>query len=119
MTERAFRCVLAAAISALLLAAVPGCGGGDGGVVRGPVRLGHLNQDLHQLAFYVAQQKGFFLEEGLDVEVVGVYSSGPEEMAAFQAGSLDAGYVGMAPAMAAAANGRAEVDRHPCAHAPP
>ncbi len=43
------------------------------------------------------------------MEEAGVYSSGPEEMSAFQAGSLDAGYLGMAPAMLAAANGKADV----------
>lgn len=73
------------------------------------VRLGHLNNDLHQLAFYVAQQKGYFQEEGLEVEVAGVYASGPDEMSAFQAGALDAGYLGMAPAMLAVANGKANV----------
>jgi NitT/TauT family transport system substrate-binding protein len=73
------------------------------------VRLGRLNNDLHQLAFYVAQQKGYFEAEGLEVEVAGVYASGPDEMSAFQAGALDAGYLGMAPAMLAVANGKANV----------
>lgn len=98
-------CLIAAA--AALLAAPAGCGGGP--ETGSTLRLGHLNQDLHQLAFFVAEKKGFFREEGLDVKVSGVYASGPEEMAAFQAGALDAGYVGMAPAMVAVANGRAEV----------
>ncbi len=99
---------------ALLLASLPllscftGCGGG-GAVAKKRVRLGYLNNDLHQLAFYVAQQKGYFQEEGLEVEVVGVYNSGPEEMGAFQAGALDMGYVGAAPAILAVANGRAKV----------
>jgi len=99
--------LLSALVALSLLPAAAGCGGGDAG---GPaVRLGHLRNDLHQLALFVAQKKGFFEEEGLRVEIAGVYASGPEEMAAFQAGSLDAGYVGIAPAMAAVANGKAEV----------
>ena len=39
--------------------------------------------------------------------MAGIYASGPDEMSAFQAGALDAGYVGMAPAMLAVANGKA------------
>ncbi len=103
------RRALGAAAASLALAAfsLAGCGGGEG--PSGRVRIGRLHNDLHQLAFYVAQQEGYFAEEGLEVEEAGVYASGPEEMGAFQAGSLDAGYLGMAPAMLAAANGKAEV----------
>jgi NitT/TauT family transport system substrate-binding protein len=108
MNRRAFAAAAASlALAASLLAGLAGCGGGKASA--GHVRVGRLNNDLHQLAFYVAQQKGYFAEEGLEVEESGVYASGPEEMSAFQAGSLDAGYVGMAPAMLAAANGKADV----------
>lgn len=98
---------IALVVAASVLAGLAGCGSQE--TSAGRIRLGYLNNDLHQLAFYVAQQKGFFEEEGLVVEVAGVYSSGPEEMSAFQSGALDAGYLGMAPAMLAVANGKAEV----------
>ncbi len=74
-----------------------------------PIRMAYLYNDLHQLAYYVAQQKGFYEDAGLQVKEAGVYGSGVELMAAFQAGSLDAGYVGLAPATVAVANGKAEV----------
>ncbi len=102
-----FAAFLSAALALFLLLSATGCG--DDSADGPAVRLGHLRSDLHQLAFYVAKEKGFFEDEGLRVEVVGVYASGPDEMAAFQAGALDAGYVGIAPAMAAVANGRADV----------
>ncbi len=94
--------------TALLISVGWGCGK-EISVERKRIRLGYLNNDLHQLAFYVAQQKGYFQEEGLEVEVAGVYNSGPEEMGAFQAGALDIGYVGAAPAILAVANGKANV----------
>ncbi len=97
------------AVAVALGAGLAGCGDGGAQVEPRHIRLGHLNQDLHQLAFYVAMEKGFFSEEGLEVEVAGIYSSGPDEMSAFQAGALDAGYLGMAPAMLAVANGKARV----------
>ncbi len=88
----------------------PGCSTDEAGVdQRVPVRIAYLHNDLHQLAFYVAGEKGFYEEAGIEVEVAGVYKSGVELMAAFQAGALDAGYVGLAPAMVAAANGKAAV----------
>lgn len=90
-------------VGALLLAfalmmAVPlgGCGGRKETRV---VRMGYLRNDLHQLAYYVAREKGFFAEEGLDVREGGAFNAGPEEMSAFSAGELDMGYVGTAPAV--------------------
>ncbi len=74
-----------------------------------PIRMAYLHNDLHQLAFYVARQKGFYEEAGVEVEIAGAYSSGVELMAAFQAGAIDAGYVGFAPATVAVANGKAQV----------
>jgi len=69
-----------------------------------PVRVAYLQNDLHQLACWVALEKGFFEEEGLDVQVAGIFKAGPEEMSGFAAGSLDVGYVGEAPATTAVAN---------------
>ncbi|MFH1625414.1 MAG: ABC transporter substrate-binding protein, partial [Pseudomonadota bacterium] len=68
------------------------------------VRMGYLQSDLHQLAAFVALEKGLFQKEGIDVEIGGIFKAGPEEMSAFAAGSLDIGYVGVAPATTAVAN---------------
>lgn len=73
------------------------------------VRIAYLQSDIHQLACWVAIEKGFFKEEGPAVEVAGVFKAGPEEMSAFASGALDAGYVGEAPATTAVANGTARV----------
>lgn len=73
------------------------------------VRLAYLQGDLHQLACWIALEKNFFKEEGVDAEVAGIFKAGPEEMSAFAAGSLDVGYVGQAPATTAVANGAADV----------
>jgi len=67
------------------------------------VRIGYLLGDLHQLPFFVAQDKGYFAEEGLNVEVVGPFEAGPAEMDALAADQIDIGYVGVAPAVMAAA----------------
>jgi NitT/TauT family transport system substrate-binding protein len=74
-----------------------------------PVRIAYLQSDIHQLACWVALEKGFYKKEGLDVEVGGIFKAGPEEMSAFAAGALDMGYVGEAPATTAVANGSAAV----------
>ncbi len=75
----------------------------------GPVRIGYLQSDIHQLACWVALEKGLYKAEGLDVEVAGIFRAGPEQMSAFAAGALDMGYVGEAPATTATANGVAKV----------
>jgi NitT/TauT family transport system substrate-binding protein len=72
-------------------------------VAPSTVRIGYLLGDLHQLPFFVAQEKGFFAEEGLSVEVVGPFEAGPAEMDALAANQIDMGYVGVAPAVMAAA----------------
>jgi len=73
------------------------------------VRMGYLQSDLHHLALFVALKKGLFEKEGVDVEIGGIFKAGPEEMSAFAAGSLDIGYVGVAPATTAVANKTANV----------
>jgi NitT/TauT family transport system substrate-binding protein len=73
------------------------------------VRMGYLQSDLHQLAAFVALEKGYFKAEGLDVEVAGVFKAGPELMTAFASKDLDFGYVGEAPATVAVANKIADV----------
>jgi len=69
------------------------------------VRIGYLLGDLHHLPLFVAIEKGFFQEEGIDVEVVGPFDAGPAEMDAMAAGHLDIGYVGASPAIMSAARG--------------
>ncbi len=72
-------------------------------------RIGYLQGDLHQLACWVALEKGFFTQEGVEVEIAGIFKAGPEEMTGFASGSLDVGYVGEAPATMAVANKTANV----------
>ena len=73
------------------------------------LRLGYLKSDLHQLAVFVAMDKGFFEDEGLAVSVTGVFKAGPELMSAFAAGELDVGYAGLAPTVTAAANAATKI----------
>jgi NitT/TauT family transport system substrate-binding protein len=73
------------------------------------IRLGYLRNDLHHLAAWVAIDKGFFKEEGIDVEVAGIFNAGPEEMTAFASKSLDMGYLGVAPSATGLANRSASV----------
>jgi NitT/TauT family transport system substrate-binding protein len=73
------------------------------------IRLAYLQSDLHHLPAFVALEKGLYREEGLTVEIAGIFKAGPELMSGFAAGSLDAGYVGLAPALVAAANGTARI----------
>jgi len=73
------------------------------------VRLAYLQSDLHHLPAFVALEKGFYKEEGVSVEVSGIFKAGPELMSGFAAGSLDIGYVGLSPATVAVANKTAQV----------
>jgi NitT/TauT family transport system substrate-binding protein len=68
------------------------------------LRLGYLRSDLHHLAAWVAIEKGYFKDEGLDVEVAGIFNAGAEEMSGFASKSLDVGYLGMAPSITGVAN---------------
>jgi NitT/TauT family transport system substrate-binding protein len=90
----------------LILTAVQTWAAGENGR---PVRLAYLQNDIHQLACWVALEKGFYHQEGLEVKVAGIFKAGPELMSAFAAGELDAGYVGVAPATTAVANKTARV----------
>jgi NitT/TauT family transport system substrate-binding protein len=73
------------------------------------IRMAVLQSDIHQLAFWVAMEKGFFTQNGVSVELTGVFKAGPEIMSAFAAGALDMAYVGEAPATTAVANKAADV----------
>lgn len=74
-----------------------------------PLRMAYLQNDIHHLAFWVAMEKEFFKQQGVAVEVAGVFRAGPEIMTAFAAGELDVAYVGEAPATTAVANKAARV----------
>ncbi|MCB2225612.1 MAG: ABC transporter substrate-binding protein [Desulfarculaceae bacterium] len=93
----------------LLLGALLVAAGGVPASAAGKVRIGYLQADIHQLACWVALEKGFYKQQGLEVEVAGIFRAGPEEMSAFAAGALDMGYVGEAPATVAVANHAAKV----------
>ncbi len=66
------------------------------------VRIGFLEGDLHQLAFYVARENNYYQEENLTISAV-AFSNGADVMAAFEAlpGSpqIDIAYLGIAPAV--------------------
>lgn len=95
-------------ISLLLLLAT-GAWAAAGSSAEKPIRLGYLQNDIHHLAFWVAQDKGMLARKGAKVEVAGIFRSGPDIMSAFAAGALDMAYVGEAPATTAVANGTADV----------
>jgi NitT/TauT family transport system substrate-binding protein len=62
-----------------------------------PLRLGHLNSTAHLLAF-VAQEEGFFKEEGLDAELTR-FASASELAAGLESGKLDLAFIGSVPAI--------------------
>ena len=74
-----------------------------------PIRTAYLQNDIHHLPLWVALDAGFFNEQGIKVEIAGVFRAGPEIMSAFSAGALDMAYVGEAPTVTAVANGTAKV----------
>ena len=73
------------------------------------IRLAYLQSDLHHLPAFVALEKEFYQQEGISVEVSGIFKAGPEMMSGFSAGSIDAGYVGLAPVVVAVANKTAQL----------
>ncbi len=66
------------------------------------IRIGALSGDLHHLPLFVAIEEDFFLEEGISINLQSInwFPNGNEVMVAFEAGSLDIAYLGLAPAMA-------------------
>ncbi len=64
------------------------------------VRLGYLGGDLHQLAYYVAQENGYYEDEGIVVEGIS-FANGGDVMTAFESmtRSIDMSYLGFAPAL--------------------
>ena len=81
------------------------------------LRLGYLRSDLHHLAAWVGIEKGFFRDEGLEVETAGIFNAGAEEMSAFASKGIDVGYLGMAPSVTGVANRAASVKAEALANA--
>jgi NitT/TauT family transport system substrate-binding protein len=63
---------------------------------RYDVTIAYLEGDLHQLAYYVAKEKGFYNDAGLNVSGI-AHSNGGAVMNSFAAGQIDMGYLGFAP----------------------
>jgi NitT/TauT family transport system substrate-binding protein len=68
-----------------------------------PLRLGHLNSTAHLLAF-VAQEEGFFRDEGLAAELT-QFASASELAAGLESGKLDVAFIGSVPAITFQATG--------------
>lgn len=94
---------------AVFTASALACGGCGGGNQSRVVRMGFVQADIHDLAYYVAREKRFFQDEGLDVREGGAFNSGAELMSSFSAGELDMGYVGVAPALTFEARDMADI----------
>ena len=67
------------------------------------VRIGYLPTD-HDAALFVADAKGYFDKEGINADLI-KYNNGNELMKAMEAGEIDVGYVGIAPALYSIGNG--------------
>lgn len=88
-------------VSAIVLIVIVGVAGAyAAGIFNQPtkIRVGVLQGDIHQLAFHVAVNESYFVQNGLDIQKY-VYARGPDLMQAFLAGDLDFAYVGVVPAM--------------------
>lgn len=66
--------------------------------------IGHLNSTAHLLAF-VAQEEGFFAEEGLSTTLL-QFSSAAELAAGLESGKLDVAFIGSVPSITFQSNGR-------------
>jgi NitT/TauT family transport system substrate-binding protein len=74
-----------------------------------PIRTAYLQNAIDHLPLWVALEEGLFKEQGINVEIAGIFRAGPEIMSAFSAGALDIAYVGEAPTVTAVANGTVNV----------
>lgn len=74
-------------------------------VTLATIKMGYLDGDLHQFARLVAMNetlfgtKSLFEKYGIDMNPVGPFQSGGDEMIAFSTGAIDAGYLGAPPAI--------------------
>lgn len=91
----------------ILFVVLPGCGGG--GTQTGDLRVGVLSGDMRQLPYYVASEKGFFRDAGLEVKDEMMFGTGAELMSAFEAGQIDMGYVDLGSPVTFAGRNMADV----------
>ena len=64
------------------------------------IDFGYLQSDLHQIAFYISWQMGWFEEVGIKVDAHAPFANGGFEMTdGFRQNSIDIGYLGIAPAV--------------------
>ncbi|WGI17325.1 ABC transporter substrate-binding protein [Methanonatronarchaeum sp. AMET-Sl] len=71
-----------------------------GGEYGYEINIGHLENDLHQLAYIVASEKGFFEAVGLTIDEPSIYPNGAELMrSGFGDNDIDIGYLGTTPAL--------------------
>ena len=68
------------------------------------ITIGHLNSTAHLLSF-VAQEEGFFKEEGLSASLL-QFSSAAELAAGLESGKLDVAFIGSVPSITFQSNGR-------------
>lgn len=112
--RKTFAAVAIATTLALSAFAIAGCSSpGDSGTQANEsnanaraltkINLGHLNSTAHVLAF-VAEEEGFFEDEGLDV-TLNQFSSGTELVSGLESEKLDVAFVGSVPAIVSQANG--------------
>ncbi|MFD1179425.1 ABC transporter substrate-binding protein [Paenibacillus puldeungensis] len=85
------RAVLWLALAVLLSAALSGCGGSEGKMQK--VKVGEVARSVFYAPQYVAYEKGFFKEEGLDVELQ-TTPGGDKAMTALLSGAVDVALIG-------------------------
>ncbi|MDQ1909305.1 ABC transporter substrate-binding protein [Paenibacillus sp. GD4] len=83
------------AVAAIVTAAVvlTGCGTGNSGQESTKVRIGEVTRSIFYTPQYVAISKGFFKEEGLDVELTTTFG-GDKTMTTLLSGGIDVALVG-------------------------
>lgn len=85
------RAVLWLALAVLLTTVLSGCGGSGGKMQK--VKVGEVARSVFYAPQYVAYEKGFFKEEGLDVELQ-TTPGGDKAMTALLSGAMDVALVG-------------------------
>lgn len=91
MRRMAFAVVSFGVFMGVLAGALAGCGENPTSNAKSPMTLnvGRISNSVAFFSFYVAQQKGFFSDEGLKIGATPVLGTGAKEAAALDAGSID------------------------------
>lgn len=97
LPKKLIACTLSAALAASV--ALTGCAssGGSATEAKYTVNIGHLNSTAHVLAF-VAQEEGFFADEGIDATLT-QFSSSAELVSGLESGKLDVSLIGSVPTL--------------------